>query len=129
MYVRGVHPYWEDRHDTRKAKTSRNEGDYIPKQQIGSGIKDEDNQSIEGVSFGCCPNKERVRIMQASLGKLCRNDCLDSTPWTKIPQKPCKFILQTIMMANQSIKPPCHRCKWVAKMMKCWGFSTIRVIH
>uniref|UniRef100_U9TQW9 Uncharacterized protein n=1 Tax=Rhizophagus irregularis (strain DAOM 181602 / DAOM 197198 / MUCL 43194) TaxID=747089 RepID=U9TQW9_RHIID len=54
---------------------------------------DENNQSIEGVSFVCCPNKERIRIMKASLGELCRNDSLDRTPWTEIPKKPCKLIL------------------------------------
>ncbi|CAG8666218.1 15898_t:CDS:2, partial [Funneliformis caledonium] len=92
MYVRGIYSYWEERQGTSKAGTKRNEQDYIPKQQIGGGIEDEYNQSIEGVSFGCCPNKERIRIMQASLGELCRNGALDSTPWTEIPKKPCKLI-------------------------------------
>ncbi|PKY43664.1 hypothetical protein RhiirA4_418450 [Rhizophagus irregularis] len=54
---------------------------------------DENNQSIEGVSFVCCLNKERIRIMKASLGELCRNDSLDRTPWTEIPKKQCKLIL------------------------------------
>ncbi|GES79168.1 hypothetical protein GLOIN_2v1488187 [Rhizophagus clarus] len=91
LYVRSVSPYWEDRQDTSKARAKRNEKDSIPKQQIGSGIEDENNQSIEGMSFGCCPNREK--IMQASLGKLCRGDGLNSTPWTQVPKKPCKLIL------------------------------------
>ncbi|CAB4401507.1 unnamed protein product [Rhizophagus irregularis] len=75
------------------ARTERNGEDYIPKQQIGSGIENENSQSIKRVPFGCCPNTERVRIMQASLGKLCRDYGLDSTPWTQIPKKSCKLVL------------------------------------
>ncbi|CAB5326659.1 unnamed protein product [Rhizophagus irregularis] len=34
-----------------------------------SGIEGENNQSmIEGVSFGCCPNKERIRICKRPWG-------------------------------------------------------------
>ncbi|CAB5389911.1 unnamed protein product [Rhizophagus irregularis] len=79
--------------DTYMARTERNGEDYIPKQQIGSGIENENSQSIKRVPFGCCPNTERVRIMQASLGKLCRDYGLDSTPWTQIPKKSCKLVL------------------------------------
>ncbi|PKY48988.1 hypothetical protein RhiirA4_464766 [Rhizophagus irregularis] len=79
--------------DTYTARTERNGEDYIPKQQIGSGIENENSQSIKGVPFGCCPNTERVRIMQASLGKLCRDYGLDSSPWTQIPKKSCKLVL------------------------------------
>jgi hypothetical protein len=92
MYVRGVYPYREVRQDTSKARTKRNGEDYIRKQQIGSEFEDENNQSMEE-AFGCCPNKERIRIMQSSLGKFFRNGALDSTPWTEIPKKPCKLIL------------------------------------
>uniref|UniRef100_U9SZM7 Uncharacterized protein n=2 Tax=Rhizophagus irregularis TaxID=588596 RepID=U9SZM7_RHIID len=93
MYVQSVSLYWEDRQDTYMARTERNGEDYIPKQQIGSGIENENSQSIKRVPFGCCPNTERVRIMQASLGKLCRDYGLDSTPWTQIPKKSCKLVL------------------------------------
>src|SRR3954453_8837566 len=82
----------KDKNDTKQGTKTTNGR----KQQLGSRIENENDQRIEEVSFEycpVCPNKNRIQIMQASLGKLCKNSTLDGITWTtEILKNSCKLI-------------------------------------
>ncbi|GES97344.1 hypothetical protein GLOIN_2v1488187 [Rhizophagus clarus] len=80
VHVRDVSPNWSKNINIRE-------------QRDGSKIKSENDVSNEMVSFNSCPNKDGIRDLSSTVGKLCRIQSLDCITWEENPKTPCNFVL------------------------------------
>ncbi|CAG8441049.1 17420_t:CDS:2 [Acaulospora morrowiae] len=78
----------------QKCTNTTNENNNLQQQQTSNNVAGEINTGITVVPFECFPNQERIRTMQASLGKLLRIGTLAGTTWTtENPKTLCRLIL------------------------------------
>ncbi|RHZ59859.1 hypothetical protein Glove_360g20 [Diversispora epigaea] len=86
IYVRGVSPY-----------VTKN-------QQVSSTVEGESYTNITMVPFKCCPNQERIRLLQLSLGQLRRIGVLAGNAWTKEELKtPCRVVVPNVQYTEARI--------------------------
>ncbi|CAI2168610.1 15937_t:CDS:2 [Funneliformis geosporum] len=84
-------PNYDDGTECWNTIKNNNEKYSEQKQQINNNVKDENHFDITMVQFEFCPNQERIRSMQLSLGQLCRIRALAGNAWTKEkPKTPCR---------------------------------------
>lgn len=60
--------------------------------------------------FECCPNQEKVRSLQLSLGQLRRNGILAGNAWTKEePKTPCRLVVPDVYRDAEIPKTMCQK--------------------
>jgi len=103
IYVRGVSSQWNRNRNNDKQ-------DVVRQQPINSNVEGENYTDITMVPFECCPNQERIRSLQLSLGQLRRIGALADNAWTKEkPKTPCRLVVPNVQSTAAKIpESMCH---------------------
>ena len=103
IYVRGVISQWN-------TNRNNNKKDVVRQQPINSNVEGENYTDITMVPFECCPNQERIRSLQLSLGQLRRIGALAGNAWTKEkPKTPCRLVVPNVQSTEATIpETMCH---------------------